>query len=68
MSRLSWKWSERPPLRSRIERVKKQRKHYTAEEKAAIVRRRLVENVAVADLCEELGLQPTAFYRGKRNF
>jgi transposase-like protein len=43
--------------------VKKQRKHYTAEEKVALLRRRLVENVAVSDLCEELGLQPTVFYR-----
>jgi transposase len=48
--------------------VKKQRKHYTAEEKVAILRRRLVENVAVSDLCEELGLQPTVFYRWQKEF
>jgi transposase len=48
--------------------VKKQRKHYTAEEKVAILRRRLLENVAVSDLCEELGLQPTVFYRWQKEF
>jgi transposase-like protein len=48
--------------------VKKQRKHYTAEEKVAILKRRLLENVAVSDLCEELGLQPTVFYRWQKEF
>jgi transposase-like protein len=48
--------------------VKKQRKHYTAEEKVAVLRRRLVENAAVSDLCEELGLQPTVFYRWRKEF
>ena len=47
-------------------RVKKQRKHYTGEEKVGILRRRLLENVAVSDLCEELGLQPTVFYRWQK--
>jgi transposase-like protein len=48
--------------------VRKQRKHYTAEEKVAILRRRLLENVAVSDLCEEYGLQPTVFYRWQKEF
>ena len=48
--------------------MKRQRKHYTAEEKVAILRRRLLENVAVSDLCEELNLQPTVFYRWQREF
>jgi transposase len=48
--------------------VKKQRKHYTAEEKVAILRRRLLEDAAVSDLCEELGLQPTVFYRWQKEF
>ena len=48
--------------------MKKQRKHYTAEEKVAILRRRLLENVAVSDLCEEVGLQPTVFYRWQKEF
>lgn len=48
--------------------MKKQRKHYTAEEKVALLRRRLLENVAVSDLCEEAGLQPTVFYRWQKEF
>jgi hypothetical protein len=39
--------------------MKKQRKHYTPEEKVAILRRHLVEGVPILDLCDELGLQPT---------
>lgn len=41
--------------------MKKQRKHYTPEEKVAILRRHLVERVPISDLCDELGLQPTVF-------
>jgi transposase len=48
--------------------VKKQRKHYTAEEKVAILRRHLLEQEAVSKLCDELGLQPTVFYRWQKEF
>jgi transposase len=48
--------------------VKKQRKHYTAEEKVAILRRHLVEGVPISDLCDEMGLQPTVFYRWQKEF
>ena len=37
--------------------MRKERKHYTAEEKVAILRRHLLDKVPVSDLCEELGLQ-----------
>src|ERR1700675_2850106 len=43
--------------------MRKERKHYTAEEKVAILRRHLLDKVPVSDLCEELGLQPTVCYR-----
>jgi transposase len=46
--------------------MKRERKHYTAEEKVAILRRHLLDKVAVSDLCEELGLQPTVFYRWQK--
>jgi len=46
--------------------MKKQRKHYTAEEKVAILRRHLLEGAAVSTLCDELGLQPTVFYRWQK--
>jgi transposase-like protein len=48
--------------------VKKPRKHYTAEEKVAVLRRHLLEGVAVSALCDELGLQPTVFYRWQKEF
>ena len=46
--------------------MKKQRKHYTAEEKVAVLRRHLLEGAAVSTLCDELGLQPTVFYRWQK--
>jgi transposase len=46
--------------------MKKQRKHYTPEEKVAILRRHLLEGVPISDLCDEEGLQPTVFYRWQK--
>src|ERR1700730_9345724 len=54
------------PLRYRRERMRKERNHYTAEEKVAILRRHLLDKVPVSDLCEENGLQPTVFYRWQK--
>ena len=48
--------------------MRKERKHYTAEEKVAILRRHLLDMVPVSDLCEENGLQPTVFYRWQKEF
>ena len=48
--------------------MKRPRKHYTAEEKVAILRRHLLEGVAVSAVCDELGLQPTVFYRWQKEF
>src|SRR5215467_12019603 len=46
--------------------MRKERKHFTPEEKVAILRRHLVDKVAVSELCEELGLRPTMFYRWQK--
>src|SRR5438093_11510407 len=48
--------------------MRKERKQYTAEEKVAILRRHLLDKVAVSDLWEELGLRPTVFYRWQKEF
>ncbi len=48
--------------------MKKERKHYTPEEKVAILRRHLLEQVPVSELCEKQGLQPTVFYRWQKEF
>ncbi len=39
------------------------RRHFTVEQKVAILRRRLLDQVPVSDLCDEYGIQPSAFYR-----
>ncbi|HET9306737.1 MAG TPA: transposase [Candidatus Sulfotelmatobacter sp.] len=48
--------------------MKKQRKHYTSEEKVAILRRHLMEKEPISKLCDDLGLQPTVFYRWQKEF
>ena len=48
--------------------MKKQRKHYTPEEKVAILRRHLLENEPISKLCDEPGLQPTVFFRWQKEF
>ena len=48
--------------------MKKTRKHYSGEEKVAILRRHLLEQEPVSKLCDELGLQPTVFYRWQKEF
>jgi len=44
------------------------RKHYSGEEKVSILRRHLLEDVPISDLCDELGLAPTVFYRWQKEF
>jgi transposase-like protein len=48
--------------------MKKQRRHYTPEEKVAALRRHLLEKEPISKLCDELGLQPTVFYRWQKEF
>ena len=48
--------------------MKKRRKHYTGEEKVAILRRHLLEQEPVSKVCDERGLQPTVFYRWQKEF
>ena len=48
--------------------MKKPRKHYTGEEKVAILRRHLLEKEPISKLCDELDLQPTVFYRWQKEF
>jgi transposase-like protein len=48
--------------------MKKQRKHCTPEGKVAILRRHLLEQVPISELCDKRGLQPTVFYRWQKEF
>ena len=43
--------------------MRKERKDSTADKNVAVLRRHLLDRVPMSDLCEELGLQPTMFYR-----
>ena len=46
---------------------KKRRRRFTADEKAAILRRHLADKVSIADLAEEYGLQPSVLYQWQRS-
>jgi len=48
--------------------MKQARKHYTPEEKVALLRRHVVEKVPVSDLCQETGLHPPLFYHWLKEF
>ena len=48
--------------------TKKDRKNYTPEEKIAILRRHLLDNIPVSTICDEYQLQPTVFYRWQKDF
>jgi transposase-like protein len=45
---------------------KRTRRHHTAEQKAIVLKRHLVDKVPVSDLCDENGLQPSLFYTWQR--
>ncbi len=45
---------------------KRTRRQFTAEQKAALLRRHMVEKVPISDLCNELGIQPALFYHWQR--
>ena len=46
--------------------MSKKRKQFNPEEKMAIIRKHLLEGIAVSELCEENNLQPSVFYRWQK--
>ncbi len=46
--------------------MSKKRKNYSPERKVEILKKHLVNKVAVSDLCDQFGLHPTVFYKDKR--
>ena len=44
------------------------RKNYSLESKVEILKKHLVDKVAVSDLCDQFGLHPTMFYRWQKAF
>ena len=45
-----------------------ERRHFTAQEKVAALKRHILEKVPVSDLCDQLGIAPTLFYRWQKEF
>jgi transposase-like protein len=45
---------------------KRVRRQFSTEQKVAILRRHLVDKVAVSDLCDEYKLQPSVLYQWQR--
>jgi hypothetical protein len=69
---LSWKWSE-PQSELYYNSAgdhsrRKTRKYNTPVENVSILRRHLVDRVAVSDLCDKYQLQPILFYNRQKQF
>jgi transposase-like protein len=45
---------------------KQTRRHFTPQEKVAIVKRHLLEDVPVSNLCDQFEINPTLFYQWQR--
>ena len=43
--------------------MKKVRRHWSADEKIKLLRRHLIENIAISKICEESNLAPSLFHR-----
>jgi transposase-like protein len=48
--------------------MKRSRRSFSSEKKAALVKEHLVQNRKVSEICEEHDIQPTQFYRWKEEF
>ena len=48
--------------------MSKSRRKFSSEEKVSLLRRHLVDKVALSDLCDEYNLHPTQFYRWQKEF
>src|SRR6266481_9004531 len=45
---------------------KQTRRHFSPQEKVAIVKRHVLEGIAVSNLCDEFQINPTLFYQWQR--
>jgi transposase len=45
---------------------KQTRRHFTPQEKVAIVKRHVLEGIPVSNLCDEFDINPTLFYQWQR--
>ena len=42
------------------------RRHFTPQEKVAVVKRHLLEGIAISKLCDEFKINPTLFYQWQK--
>jgi transposase-like protein len=47
---------------------KRQKRNFSAEEKASIIKRHLKGKEAVSDICDEQDIAPNQFYRWQQDF
>jgi len=48
--------------------LKGKRRKFSGEDKVRILKRHLVDQVPISDVCEEHGLHPTMFYKWQKEF
>ncbi|WP_459875234.1 transposase [Desulfothermus naphthae] len=48
--------------------MSKKRRHHTPQEKVMILKKNLLENGSVSDVCDEYNIHPTLFYREQKEF
>jgi transposase len=48
--------------------MNKPRRHFSGPEKVALLKRHLLEQTPVSNLCDEVGIAPNLFYRWQREF
>ena len=48
--------------------MNKPRRHFSAPEKVAILKRHLLDKTPVSDLCDLVGIAPNLFYRWQKEF
>ena len=55
-------------MKSTSDSTKKTRRHFSPVDKVAVIRRHLLENVPISDLCDEYRIKPTQYYSWQRQF
>ena len=45
---------------------KRERRHFTGQQKVAIVRAHLIDGVSISDLCDQHQIQPTQFHQWQK--
>lgn len=48
--------------------MSKKRRHFTAQQKVQAIKKHLIDRVAISDICDELEITTTLFYRWQTDF